>query len=327
MGTQTRRSPTAPTAIRIQRIAAAVDDRPEGRDAAVLLHHLASALGAEAMLIAIEHDIAMLLPLAAWSGIRRDTIRMLGRVREDLAPDARTVAGRHTSVVRGVEQIVARDHRQLLVLGSSGRGPEGQVSIGHTARQLLHDLSCPLAVAPRGLAGRSGWALRRIAVGFDGGTHAAAALALGQQLARGADAELHVLGAIDDRFPTPSWATTWLQPFRDEWEKIVDEQIPTLARQIDDAIEDGIVAHPEVVRGVASAALIAMSERVDLVVIGSRRWGSAARLLLGGAGEALVRECRAPLLVVPAPAREVTSPWPAPADPSSPTRPVGAGGR
>ncbi|HEX5192032.1 MAG TPA: universal stress protein [Solirubrobacteraceae bacterium] len=304
MSTQTHRSTTTRPSIRIQRIAAAVDDRPEGRDAAVLMHRLASALGAEGMLIAIEHDITMLLPLADWDAIRRDTKRMLGRIREDLAPDARTVAGRDTSIVRGLEHIVARDHRQLLVLGSSRRGPDQKVSIGRTARQLLHDLSCPLAIAPRGLASRPGWALRRIAVGFDGGTHAAAALKLGQQLTRGTDAELHVLGAIDDRFPTPNWATTWLEPFRDEWDNAVDEQLTTLARQIDDALEAGIDARPEVVRGIASAALTTLSERVDLVVIGSRRWGPAARLLLGGTGEALVRACRAPLLIVPAPAGE-----------------------
>jgi len=271
----------------------------------VLCHHLASVSGAEAMLIAIKTDITMLFPYADWNEIRRGTMPMLGRIREKLVPDARIVAGRDTSILRGLEQIVARERRQVLVVGSSRHGTDEQVSIGHTTRQLLHDLGCPIAVAPRGLSRRPGWALRRIAVGFDGGRHATAALALGQQLAQAADAELHVLGAIDDRIPSPSWAEMWLQPFRDEREKTIDGQVAALEREIDNATAHaGIEVYREVVRGVAPTSLAALSERVDLVVIGSRRWGTTARLLLGGTGEALVRDCRAPLLIVPAPAAD-----------------------
>jgi nucleotide-binding universal stress UspA family protein len=302
MSTQTQPATTTGHVTRIQRIAAAIDDRPEGRDAAVLMRALASATRAEPMMIAIENDITMLLPNADWKGIRRDTMRMLGRTRDELAPGARTVAGRDTSIVRGLEQIVARDHRQLLVLGSSRRGADQKITIGHTTRQLIHDLTCPIAIAPRGLASRPEYALRRVAVGFDGGTHAAAALALGRELAEGAGAELHVLGVVDDRIPSPSWAEMWLQPFRDEWEKAIDEQLTTLERQIDEAVADATAdVYPAVVRGIASDALGALSERVDVVVIGSRRWGLAARMLLGGTGEALARDCRSPLVIVPAP--------------------------
>ena len=303
MSTQTQPATTTGHATRIQRIAAAIDGRPEGRDAATLMQALASATGAEPMLVAVENDITMLLPNADWKGIRQDTMRMLRRTRDELAPEARTVAGRDTSIVRGLEQIVARDHRQLLVLGSSRRGGDQKITVGHITRQLIHDLACPIAVAPRGLASRPDYALRRVAVGFDGGSHAAAALALGTELAEGASAELHVLGVVDDRIPSPSWAEMWLQPFRDEWDKTIDDQVATLERQIQDAVADSSAdVYPAVVRGVASQALGALSERVDVVVIGSRRWGVAARMLLGGTGEALARNCRAPLVIVPAPA-------------------------
>jgi hypothetical protein len=57
-------------------------------------------------------------------------------------------------------------------------------------------------------------------------------------------------------------------------------------------------------RGVASTALTALSQQVDLVVIGSpHRRGTAERLSLGGAGKALVQSCQAPLLIVPAPSQ------------------------
>jgi nucleotide-binding universal stress UspA family protein len=60
-------------------------------------------------------------------------------------------------------------------------------------------------------------------------------------------------------------------------------------------------AHVEVNRGRPAAALSKLAERVDLLVIGSRRWGTVARLLLGSTGEALAHHSACPLLVVPRP--------------------------
>jgi hypothetical protein len=105
----THPSTSAPPAARVERIAAAIDDRLAGRDAAVLSHHLAAVTGAEAMLIAIEHDNTLLPAHADSDAIRRDTMRMLGRIREELVPDARIVAGRDASVLRGLEQILIRE--------------------------------------------------------------------------------------------------------------------------------------------------------------------------------------------------------------------------
>ena len=47
--------------------------------------------------------------------------------------------------------------------------------------------------------------------------------------------------------------------------------------------------------------LIALSDEVDLLVIGSRRWGSAARVLLGGTGEAVMHKARCLVMLVPRP--------------------------
>jgi hypothetical protein len=124
------------------------------------------------------------------------------------------------------------------VLGSSRRGTDQTVSIGPTTRQLLHDLRCPIASAPRGLSTRPGWALRRIAVGCDGSTPAAAALALGQLLAYAAGAELHVLGAVDDRIPSPRSAQQRAQSPRDEWEPTIDGQIAALEHKIAEETDD-----------------------------------------------------------------------------------------
>lgn len=58
----------------------------------------------------------------------------------------------------------------------------------------------------------------------------------------------------------------------------------------------------DIVRGRPADALVALSGRVDLLVIGSRRWGPAARVLLGSTGEALLHDGACPVLAVPRPA-------------------------
>lgn len=305
MTTQSGARTTSHAIAPIQRIAAAIDDRQQGRDAAVLMRSLSAATDCDPMLIAVEPDLSLMLPYADWSDARDGTKAMLARVRDDLAPDARIEVDRDVSVARGIERVVARNHRQLLVVGSSRHGADQTVSIAHTTRQLVHDLTCPIAIAPRGLSSRQGFALRRIAVGFDGGSHASAAVDLALQLAQSAGAELVIRGVIDDRIASPSWAEMWLVPFRDEWEQAVEDQMQKLKQQVDQAVEGtDIDVAIEVVRGVPSASLAAMSADVDLIVIGSRRWGTAARLLVGGTGEALARTSQAALVLVPAPAPE-----------------------
>ena len=74
------------------------------------------------------------------------------------------------------------------------------------------------------------------------------------------------------------------------------------------ARESNASVHTQVTRGRAADALLTFSERVDLVVIGSRRWGPVARLLLGSTGEALAHDAACALLVVPRPEAPVGGP-------------------
>jgi len=67
----------------------------------------------------------------------------------------------------------------------------------------------------------------------------------------------------------------------------------------------------EVARGRPADALAALGDQVDLLVIGSRRWGTAARVLLGSTGEAPMNDARCPVMVVPRLAAENGAPEPA----------------
>lgn len=206
------------------------------------------------------------------------------------------------SVSRGLKRLAARERCDLLVVGSSRRAAEGQVRIGHGTRQLFDQLACPVAIAPRGLSRHGEMNLRRVAVGFDGGAEASAALTLAAEIALGCDAELVVRGVVDDRLPSFGWPQPGIGMFRLAWRETMDEEVERLRSRIQSATDRlGVPATVQLRRGRPSHSLLELSGESDLLVIGSRRWGPVTRLVLGGTGESLAHGARCSLLVVPRP--------------------------
>jgi len=286
----------------ITRIAAGIDGFPEGRDAAALGQSLAEATGAELMLVAV-HSAALLPvpPSLSYRTLRQQSELELREVRDSLAPGARTLTATDHSVPRALHHVVQRHHRDLLVVGSSRRGPEGHVRIGKRTRQLLCHFECGLAVAPRGLHINSERGLRRIGVGYDGTPESESALALAASIAAGASAHLHVQAVVDDRVPL--FARSALSGLVDvEW----DEAIST---EMDEARAHAVAAGERVgqqldvgvARGRPADVLLELSEHLDLLVIGSRNWGPTARVLLGSTGEAVMHDAACAVLAVPRP--------------------------
>ena len=183
------------------------------------------------------------------------------------------------------------------------------MSIGRTTRQLLDHVHCSLAIAPRGLKDQAEFKLARVGVGFDGGPESRAALAVAATIASGAGAELRILGVVDDRLPSLGWPGIWIEPIKESWQEVMDDEVTSMRGLIDAAAASlPIPVAADVKRDVPSAALTEFSHDVDLLVVGSRRWGPLARLLLGGTGEALVRGSRCSLLIVPRPETDPPSP-------------------
>jgi nucleotide-binding universal stress UspA family protein len=284
----------------ISRIAVAIDGFPEGQDAAALGAAIARVTAAEVMLVAVHSAPLFPVPGWSWQSLRREAERTLGEVRRAFAPGARTVVETDLSVPRALQRVVRREHRDLLVLGSSRQAPDGRVRIGKRTRQLLCHFECALAIAPRGMHSEPDIHLKRIGVGYDGGPESEAALELAGSMAR-AGAELHVRAVVDDRAPAllrsalGGLVTT-------EWTAVISEEQQRLHDQALAAAEaTGATVSVEVLRGRPADALLALSGEVDLLVIGSRRWGPTARVLLGSTGEALLQDAACPVLAVPRP--------------------------
>jgi nucleotide-binding universal stress UspA family protein len=287
----------------IARIAAGIDGFPEGRDAAALGQALAQATGAELMLVAVHAPVLLPAPPElSYTSLRKQSQLVLREVRDSLAPGARTATATDSSVAHALQRVVQRHHRDLLVVGSSRLGREGRVRIGKRTRQLLCHFGAPLAVAPRGLHTKVP-RLERIGVGYDGGPESEAALALAAAVAIAAGAELQIQVVVDDRPPAFGWSglggvlgMTWSEMIEAEAKRLREGAL---------AAGQSVVAGVDVnvALGRPASALLALSERVDLLVIGSRRWGPSARVLLGSTGEALMHDAGCAVLAVPRPSR------------------------
>jgi nucleotide-binding universal stress UspA family protein len=197
---------------------------------------------------------------------------------------------------------VLQENRDLLVVGSSRHAPPGHVRIGKRTRQLLCHFECVLAVAPRGLHADPDFGFERIGVGYDGGPESEAALVWAGALAAVCGAELRVWAVVDDRMPIVGRGRVWTADMMRDWTAAVREQEGAVRKQAFDAAQKtGAKVTAEAVSGRPADALLALSGNVDLLVIGSRRWGSAKRVLLGSTGEALMHDAACPVVAVPRP--------------------------
>ena len=286
----------------IARIATGIDGYPEGRDAAVLASAIARATGADVTLVGVHLDPLVVLPEGLdWKSLEKQTRATLAAVREQLAPHARIVVETDLSVPRALHRVVGRQHSDLLVVGSSRQAPAGRVRIGKRTRQLLCNFDCALAVAPRGIHERAEIAFTRIGVGYDGGPESRAALELAGSIAVGAGAALHVRAVVDDRIPASGLLAGYgvLLP---QWDETIEAEVGAISeRATEQARATGANVQVEGLRGRPADSLLDLCEHVDLVVIGSRRWGAIARLMLGSTGEALMHDASCPVLVVPRP--------------------------
>lgn len=291
---------TPPDAGRLARIAVGVDGYTEGRDAAVLGAMLAQATGAELMLIAVHPDpLVPMPPDSGWKALHKQAEALLRQTRDAIAPHARIVVETDWSIPRALERVVTREHRDLLVVGSSRRGPAGRVRIGTRTRQLLCHCTCSLAVAPRGLSEGPAPRLIRVGVGYDGDPEARAALSLAASIALAAGAKLLVRCVVDDTLPAVGWSTA-REIAQEMWDKALAPELQSRREETQDAVKaSGAEAEIEVLPGGPPEMLVELSERVDLLVIGSRRWGATARVLLGTTGEALMHDAACPVIVAP----------------------------
>jgi nucleotide-binding universal stress UspA family protein len=280
------------------------DGTDSGEDALALGMLLARATG-DVPLVAVihpqEYPIGVGRVDAEWVAFMRERAeQLLGRARRLLGADAgaefREVSA--SSESRGLHELAERERAELVVVGSSHRGPLGRTYPGSTGDRLLQGSACPVAVAPRGLREAPPERLAVIAVAFLDTPDAGHALEVAAGLAERVGARLRLVSVM----PRP--AEVYLPVVgRDAEEAFVASSRELFRRALDEALDrvgERVAAEAELLEGNVVDTLATLDRRdADLLVCGSRGYGPLRRVLLGGVSSRLLRRSALPLLVVP----------------------------
>ena len=148
---------------------------------------------------------------------------------------------------------------------------------------------------------------RRILLATDGSPHAQLAAMKAVDLAKTANARLHVV-AVGRTFPAAVYdvyTETGSEDLRREAQEILDQQV----RKIEEAGGTVAIAHLKMNER-RDEAIVHLAEEIDadLIVMGSRGFGGLRRALLGNIADSVVRHAHCPVLVV-RPTEGVSSPF------------------
>lgn len=269
-------------------VIAGVDERSGGRDALALARRLA-APAAHLTLVHVypseRHPWrGTSLPYEAIE--REDSLALLRRLREEtgVAAELRSVGA--TSVGHGLHALAEHTGADLLVVGSSGRGIFGRVFLGDDTRGALNGAPCAVAIAPSGYDAEPEL-VREIGVAYNGSPESEMALSVARELAKQLDATLSAFEAV----ALPSAVAIGARSGGIAVDELVEQ-----ARERVSSLE-GVIPHAAY--GRAAEELAAYSASLDLLVVGSRGYGPAGRLIHGSTTLALARTVHCPLLVLP----------------------------
>ncbi len=249
-----------------------VDGRQGGRDAIALARQLATP------------DTRFTFAHVGESHHGRSD-ELLAAAREQADLDAELVAVAHARVGAGLHQLAERVGADLLAVGSSRHGTLGRVLIGDDARATLHGASCSVAIASHRYADAP-HPLQRLGVGYDGTAESDSALAEARELAARNQARIKALWVVSledvqHRAPVPA---DWPEAI----EQLLTEHTWRL-EQLGGLDVDSVYGGPR-------EELAGLSERVDLLVVGSHRHAHAH----GGIPRYLADHAACPLLVTSA---------------------------
>ncbi len=280
-----------------EKIVVGVDGRSGGRDAIALARELGMSLAR--VVLANAYGAGGMFARGGETAIaaeRAGAHSLLIRERLDSGIAAETVVG-CGAPARALHAIAEDEQADLLIVGSSHRGPVARVLLGDDTMAVLRHPPCAVAIAPRGYASAER-RLQTIGVADDGSAESRLALEAARALGRRHEAAVRAVSVVSLQSIEPAEA----EPL--DWSDTTDRAARVERARLA-AIAD---VESEVVYGDPAEQLAALSCGLDLLVVGSRDFGPWDRLLEGSTSTYLARHASCPLLVL---ARGLTEAGPA----------------
>ena len=200
------------------------------------------------------------------------------------------------SASHGLHDLVegVSDDPAVVVLGSRKSRGSRRTNPGSTAERLLQGSPAAVALVPWGYDASPDQPLARVTVAYlatpDGGVALTAATRIAQRL----HARLEVVSVVPDTRVVPSLGDV---------RRFGEEQRAAYQESLDAAVASlpaGVQGSGRLLDGPTVDALADLtSDETDLLVCGSRGYGPARRVLLGGVSSRVLRHARVPVVVVP----------------------------
>jgi nucleotide-binding universal stress UspA family protein len=273
----------------MSKIIVGIDASERSLDAAAFARDVAVATGAEVWLVAAYPYAAVPARVsgAQVKGFLNDDARSALAHADEALADAVVVVHRtiaDPSPARALHELASEADADLIVVGSSHRGPMRRVLLGSTAVRVVHEAPCAVAVVPRGYA-TAAHRVTRIGCAFDQSPEATAALNSAAAAASAFGAELQVLYAFD---PTAA-------------DGAVAEAERSARWRLQEATEHvaGADAKPVLLEGLPGDVLARRTEQLDLLFAGSRGYGPGAGVLIGSITQRLIVDAACPVVVLP----------------------------
>ena len=209
----------------------------------------------------------------------------------------RAVADLHTG--RALHRLAEELDADAIVIGACHRGNVGRAVLGGTGESVVHGSPRPVVVAPTDFAGDVEQP-RHIAVAYDGGPEAEAALGWAVRLAEQTGARIEIL-TVSQFLPIAMYPGVATYPTDDLLRQLREEAERRMQAALEHAPDgtDGRVLDGSVV-----GALVDASRGADLLVAGSRGYGPVGSVLMGSVSRALMHQVACPVVILPRSATE-----------------------
>jgi nucleotide-binding universal stress UspA family protein len=203
-----------------------------------------------------------------------------------------------SSPAHGLTQLAELENARMIVLGSNRDGPIGRVLAGSTGRRVAHGAPCAVAVAPHDWRPQPPDVPLTFGVGITDSDDSREALELAATFATSAHAPLKVFTAVHVPPPAhPMFAATgtsyagWRRDLIEGAEDMAQAAVAALMHETEPEIV--------IVEGDALERLADASRGLDVLLVGSRRFGPVRSALLGGVSTRLIERAACPVVIVP----------------------------
>ena len=247
-----------------------------------------------------EHPLGAGRVDAEWAAYVREQAEIIqdqARARVGDAALYRNIAS--TSAAHGLADLAEDVEAALVVVGASQQQVGFARSLlGSSTERLLHGATVPVTVVPAGWRQAAPDRISSIGVAFVDTRDAREALRVAVRAAQRIPARLTlytVLGQSSERY-------SYLVGRTDE-QAFVDKARDSFGRALEFAaagVPPDLEPRTVLLEGAVVESLAVLGpDDVDLLVCGSRGYGPARRVLLGGVSSRLIRQARLPVAVVP----------------------------